>query len=291
MFCCLCAAATGALWVCVVLNRCSVGVRCAQQVLCVCAPTGALWVCVVLNPNYSNSAKESLHAQLNRWASSPVCPLEEEEGRSNNSSHSNGSSSHSNQSQQHQHQQHQHSNNLLSHSKHILSYSISCYPKIVKKCAVKLYSKKAFLNRCVGSRVCYVLVQILVQVHHSHVRAHSHPAARHRVLVRYSNVPLKPANYAGTTTIYSVYYVTATRVAVYTRRACALVMSSPRQRPPATPQQRQQQQQQQNRCRRHNQNYVTTRSVQLVDTLSGEVSEVFDWHSIPRLSKCPSPPI
>ena len=100
-------------------NWCSVGVRRAQQVLCVCAPTGALWVCVVLNPNYSNSAKESLHAQLNRWASSPVCPLEEEEGRSNNnSSHSNGSSSHSNQSQQHQ--QHQHSNNLLSHSKHIL---------------------------------------------------------------------------------------------------------------------------------------------------------------------------
>ena len=281
MFCCLCAAATGALWVCVVLNRCSVDVRRAQQVLCVCAPTGALWVCVVLNPNYSNSAKESLHAQLNRWASSPVCPLEEEEGRSNNnSSHSNGSSSHSNQSQQHQHQQHQHqhqhSNNLLSHSKHILSYSISCYPKIVKKCAVKLYSKKAFLNRCVGSRVCYVLVQILVQVHHSHVRAHSHPAARHRVLVRYSNVPLKPANCAGTTTIYSVYYVTATRVAVYTRRACALVMSSPRphQRPPAPPQQRQQQQQQ-NRCRRHNQNYVTTRSVQLVDTLSGEVGDFF----------------
>ena len=107
---------TGALCLCP--NWCSVGVSRAQQLLNVCAPTGALWVCVVLNPNYSNSAKESLHAQLNRWASSPVCPLEEEEGRSNNnSSHSNGSSSHSNQSQQHQHQhqQHQHQHQLHQH--------------------------------------------------------------------------------------------------------------------------------------------------------------------------------
>ncbi|KAL5017228.1 hypothetical protein ScPMuIL_006817 [Solemya velum] len=42
---------------------------------------GALWVCVVLNPNCLPLDKQQWHQLLLEWASNPVCPLEDADGR------------------------------------------------------------------------------------------------------------------------------------------------------------------------------------------------------------------